>query len=146
MRKETKAQREELRAIAATHKGLLRPKDIVDFARNPATALHARFCWDNTRAAELYRLWQAQQTIRVWVEVINEYREPVRAFVSVMDDRIAQGGGYRTLSNVLSDSLMRRRFLRQALDSLKEWERRYQQLKELAPIFAARARLSKKIR
>jgi hypothetical protein len=37
------AWREELALIANKHGGKLRPEDVVEFAKDPATALHSKF-------------------------------------------------------------------------------------------------------
>ena len=57
-------QLEALKAIAARDGGLLRPAAVVEAARDESSPLHGAFCWDDTKAAELYRLDQAQRLIR----------------------------------------------------------------------------------
>ena len=47
-----------MKQIADAHGGKLRPKDVVEFARNPATALHECFEWDDKKAAVQGRLWE----------------------------------------------------------------------------------------
>jgi hypothetical protein len=62
---------ENLEDIRNQHDGKLRPVDVVEAAR-PATApLHPLFTWDNKKAAEEYRLWQAREVIR---EVVVEIK------------------------------------------------------------------------
>ena len=63
---------ENLETIREGNDGKLRPVDVVDAAR-PATApLHPLFTWDNKKAAEEHRLWQARQLIReVEVEIMG---------------------------------------------------------------------------
>lgn len=128
---------EELRQIAARHNGLLRPEDVVEFAKDEETALHSRFQWDDDKAAQEYRLWQAREIIRVSVILLPNTSEPVRAFVSLKADRSKDAGGYRTIQNVMTDTEMREQLLEQALDDLEYFTRKYQQLKELAPVFDA---------
>jgi hypothetical protein len=45
----------ELRQIEQKAGGVLQPESVVDFARNPKTALHGAFTWDDTEAARKYR-------------------------------------------------------------------------------------------
>ena len=49
--------REELDRIKKSNEeGLLKAEEVVEFARNPTTALHDRFTWDDSAAARQYRL------------------------------------------------------------------------------------------
>lgn len=125
----------ELKRLAREHGGLLRPKDVVNAARTPRSPLHARFEWDDTVAAEEYRLWQARQLMRVVVEVVPETNEPVEVFVSLTTDR--RDGGYRVQLEVLSDAEMREQLLKDALAELMLFRRKYSRLKELSEIFSA---------
>lgn len=45
----------ELNSIRRKHNNVLRPRDVVEFARNPKTALHHEFEWNDTAAAMYYR-------------------------------------------------------------------------------------------
>jgi len=68
--------KEELEAIAAG--GVLYPADVVEAARNPNSAMHSQFEWDDSEAAEAYRLQQARALIRrVKVNVIRSDQEVV---------------------------------------------------------------------
>jgi len=53
---------EELRKI---HGGVLRPKDVLEFARNPKTHLHQCFGWDDAEVIRRWLLRQARQLVRV---------------------------------------------------------------------------------
>ena len=67
--------------------GHLTPEAVVEKARNPNTALHAMFEWDDGEAAEQYRLLQARGLIRRVVVHVTRPTETetvtVRAFVNV---------------------------------------------------------------
>jgi hypothetical protein len=129
-------QARELESIRATHGGLLKPEDVVDFAKNPQTALHSAFVWDDTEAAAKYRLDQARQVIRLVVTIIGDSPEPVRAFVSIPSDRVS-GGGYRSMADVVSDSSRRAEMLREALERLLSVKRKYAHLQALQPVYDA---------
>lgn len=127
--------KQELEALAESSNGLLLPETVVEFAKDPTTALHNRFEWDDTEAAQKYRIWQARQLIKVTVNILpNESETEYKMFVSLKPDRY-NGGGYRTLVGVMSDEAMRRQLLTQAHNDFKMWQKKYQQLKELAPVF-----------
>jgi len=126
---------DELRAIEERD-GILQPKAVVEFARNPETELHSRFEWDNEKAGDSHRLWQARQLISVQVTYLKSKSDNVEspAFVSLVCDRNAQGG-YRSIANVLSDDDLREKMLRDARRDLNIFKRRYQNLVELANVF-----------
>lgn len=127
----------ELQNIAAENDNILNPRDVVEFARNPETALHSQFEWNDSAAAEEYRLWQARQIIRVTVTMeAPENDPPRRVFVSMMGDRNADGG-YRLLRDVLSDDDMRARLLMEAKAEMVTFRKKYAQLSELAKVFSA---------
>lgn len=128
--------KQELEALAEANNGLLKPEAVVEFAKDPNTALHSRFEWDDTEAAKAYRLYQARQIIRVSVSVLpNENETEYRVFVSLKNDR-SNGGGYRPMVEVMTNDEMRRQLLSQAHNDFKMWQKKYNQLKELAPVFA----------
>lgn len=116
--------------------GLIRPADVVEAARSPDSVLHDYFTWDDGEAAEKWRLEEARRLIRVVVvKQVNE-AEPVRAFVSLSTDRIA-GGGYRAIAEVLDDEELNERMLQDALDELGSFQRKYERLAALKPVFRA---------
>lgn len=128
----------ELQHIAAVNDGVLQARAVVEFARNPETALHARFEWDDTKAGESYRLFQARNLIRVSVQWLGiDTPKRIRAFVSLRDDRKQDGGGYRTTVNVMTDTDRRAHLLAEALMELQGFRRKYAELSELAQVFGA---------
>ncbi len=128
---------DELEAIRVAHEGILRAEDVVQYAANPRTLLHNKFEWDDGEAAKLYRLEQARQIIRVSVVLLPGSTEPVRAFVSLKSDREESGGGYRSLPEVINDSGRRNQMLNDARADAEVFRRKYETLKEIAPIITA---------
>ncbi|MBR0693608.1 hypothetical protein [Bradyrhizobium lablabi] len=88
----------------------LHPEKVVEFARSPNTALHAKFDWDDAHVAHLYRLWQARQIIRVNVKLLDRgdgQKVNIRAYVSLANE--ADGAdGYIQTKVVLADQDKRR--------------------------------------
>lgn len=139
----SKAKYNELMGLRK--RGVLKPEDIVEFARSPKTALHSSFEWDDTKAGHEYRLWQARQLI-VSVKIkVQGVPEPVQAFVSLKSDR-GKSGGYRELATVLGKKEQRDQLLQQALEDFEYWQERYQTLNELVPVFSAAEPIIKKRR
>ena len=126
----------ELETIRHKHDGLLRAEDVVEFARNPRTVLHTKFTWDNTEAAERFRLMQARQVIRVHVKIYPREKQKVRAYVSMLKDR-AQGGGYRATDEVMRIEALREQLLYQAHREMRAFMSRYEHLEELAGVIAS---------
>lgn len=131
---------DELKRIAQENDGVLKAEAVVEAARPPDSPLHGSFTWDNSEAAERWRLHQARNLIRVSVEYLNvPDSEPVKvsSFVSLTPDREQEGGGYRLMVNVMSRKDTRAQLLEDALAELKSFEDKYAGLKELAEIFEA---------
>lgn len=133
--------REELDEIMKVNGGFLDPAKVVKYAEDPNTALHTRFTWDDTAAAQQYRLWQARQVIRLEFQVVagsNGAQREVRAFVSLVDGRRGdEDRGYRGIIEVLSDEDLRVKLLNEAKAEMNTFRRKYGLLSELAKVFAA---------
>jgi hypothetical protein len=131
----------ELRRIANENEGILKPEAVVDAARPKDSPLHDQFDWNNSEAAQKWRLHQARNLIRVTVEWLNVpgKDEPVeiRPFVSLTPDRKSEGGGYRETLVVLRSKESREQLLADALAELDAMEQKYAVLHELAEVFAA---------
>ena len=70
------AIKEELEAIMVG--GVLSPANVIEAARDPNSAMHGQFEWDDSEAAQAYRLQQARALIRrVKVNVVRSDQEVV---------------------------------------------------------------------
>ncbi len=134
--KKTAAIARELRRIAKSNGGLLLPAKVVEAARPKSSPLHSSFEWDDTEAAENYRLWQARQLIRVVVEQVPGMSGSTEVFVSLSKDRF-DGKGYRVVAEVCKDEDLRAQMLEDALTELEIFKLKYRRLKELTVIFEA---------
>jgi hypothetical protein len=128
---------ERLEAIRVAHGGDLHPADVVEDARADASPLHPLFQWDDNIAAEEYRKEQARHIIR-HITVVFE-RPPakaktVRAFVSIQRQ---EETAYTSVQEAMSHADLRAQVVKQAWRELQGWRQRYQDLQELASIFAA---------
>jgi len=146
---------EELLLIRDSNGGLISPRKVLDYARDPQTSLHRKFEWDDTRAAEDYRLWQARKIIRLELVVLGKDEKgqtiivsrieseedgsgghEVRAYVSLTSDRAGDdSGGYRSLVDVLSDESYREQMLESAKKDMTIFKRKYQVLSQLSRVF-----------
>jgi hypothetical protein len=140
------AVRRELERVKTAGRGMLKPKAVVDAARPARNPLHSLFQWDDTKAAEEYRLWQAREIITYVLTVVTAPggNVEVQAYVSLRRDRGAPGGGYRDISAVMANKQMRHELLMEAERDFETWHNRYILLRELVPVFEAMARVRKK--
>jgi len=133
MAEKSKTVASELEAIRKKAGGVLRPGDVVEFAEDPASALHSRFEWNDGVAAHQHRLWQAR-TIIARVTIITNNNEPVqvRAYVSLKADRGKDG--YRATVDVLRDEDRRAEMLEELCAELRQLRRKYASLKEIVSL------------
>lgn len=132
------ARRAEMEALFQQNQGTLTPRQVLEYASNPETALHTAFTWDDTEAADKYRVFEARALIRrtfVVMEVpgSNEERR-VHMAISLPQDR--GGVGYRLMSNALGDPELRDQMIRAAMRELQSFRKKYAELQELAQVFA----------
>lgn len=88
------AIREELETLITG--GVIYPVDVVNAARNPNSAMHSQFEWDDGEAAEAWRLQQARTLIRrVKVNVVRT-DDAVVHIPSFIRATNSTGGYYQT--------------------------------------------------
>jgi hypothetical protein len=131
---------EELRSLGES----VTPEEVVMFASNPDTALHSKFCWDDSIAAHAYRLQQARQLVRVYIQVMDTGRgreEPVRMFVST--PATDEGPrGYKLTKEVLQTKESRHTLVIAQLERIASILRSYP-LPELQPVLTVVNKLRK---
>lgn len=119
--------------------GLITPPIVLADAKNPKSPLHSFFEWDDTKAAEKWRLEQAGYLIRhISIEVLkNGKQEDVRYFFSVAADNSTTSepkAVYVSLDTILSEPDKRAEVIAYAKRELVNWSERYKQYSELSDI------------
>lgn len=133
-----KRQFEELAEVERNNKDEdLLAAEVVAFASDPDTALHAQFEWDDSAAAHQHRLWQARKIIKVYVEYEPNVKADVSVWVSVPSHRARPGGGYSRRKKAMADPKACEELLADALRKLQHIRREYHMLKKLANVFSA---------
>lgn len=130
---------QELEKVRAECRGVLKPKLVVAAARNPKSALHSKFEWNNGKAADAYRLIQAASLIRSVTFLPGDGDDPIRAYVSLSSDRLSKAG-FRAMVDVLSDADLLKRLIADAREELAAFTQRYDRLRKVAKfrsVFAA---------
>lgn len=121
--------------------GTLNKFILLDSSRDKDALLHGCFEWNDSKAAEAYRLDQAQHFISniVCVMAESEEKEPMqfRAFVNVADQAHSEKGSFVPIVEALSQEGYRQIVLKNALSELKTFKEKYSQFKELAKVFTA---------
>lgn len=133
----------EIDEISRKNDGFLTPDAIVEHARNPASSLHNRFDWDDSSAAQKYRLQQARGLIRsITVTVVRQPSEPktiriqtTRAYQSLPSQRGSKG--YEKVTQIMPNNNKRNELLATVLKEMISYRNRYADLSELGDIWAA---------
>jgi len=120
----------ELKAIEREN-GILEPEAVVKAAKIKSSPLHEFFIWDDTIAAQEYRLEQARGLIRaVIVEVKVENKSyKVRAYYNVTDE--TEPRAYRAVSEITANQAHLDRVVERAWTELEAWQARYDNLAAL---------------
>ena len=113
------------------------PRQVLDRARNKRTELHKCFDWDDSVAAEKYRLEQARDVLRKLIvvkrEVDNDEREPIQ-FRVMMKNENTQNSTYKQTIFMVKDENEYQKLLEQARRELHVFKQKYSCLSELANI------------
>ena len=127
----------ELERIRAKHDGVLNPADVAEESRDESAVLHNEFEWDDAKAADAYRYYQARHIIANVVVVqepeadMENPRPPIRAYVSVENRK------FEPIKNVLVVEDKRNALLERAKDEMRWFMVKYETLTELAGVFDA---------
>ena len=121
----------ELKKIKAKNKyHILMPEDVVEAATDKKSVLHNLFTWDDTSAAKEYRLWQARQLVaKVRIKIEDDGTEKIyyHCKVSINNERVE---GYVDKKD-FNDKDIYFAVLKEAVVSLRYWQKKYHELKEL---------------
>ena len=107
---------------------------ILDKARDESTELHKCFDWNDTTAAEKWRMHQARNVVCSLVirEQAETPKPEVRVFYKTDND-----SGYKPTVLIMQDKDEYQKLLARALAELSSFKAKYQTLAELEGVFAA---------
>ena len=120
--------------------GELTPELVVKKATPKNALLHPCFEWDNTVAAEQYRISQARYMLRS-IEVVVEKSDDsdetleIRAFHNVNNDE--DESVYVTLQQARDNPIYWEQIKDKALAEINLWKQKYKDIKEFEVIFSA---------
>ena len=117
----------------------VKPEQVLDKAKDKGSELHKCFDWNNSTAAEKYRLIQARDVIRHLIVVQknedDEQKEPVQ-FRVMLKNESSKDSGYKQTLVMVRDEDEYRKMLDQAYKELHAFKQKYSCLTELADILA----------
>jgi hypothetical protein len=142
-----------IQSLAERNGGTLTPEIVLENARKKASPLHSFFCWDDTKAANEYRLAQAAHLIR---RVRVTYTTPdnvtvrIRAYCNVVepkpegeeidpDEPLTPGrerGIYVSVQDAMHVSDYREQILAQCRRDVETFRRKYTAIQEVEKIIA----------
>lgn len=133
----------QMRKIRETH-GLLTPSLVVEAAKDPESPLHRYFEWDDTAAANKYRLAQARQLIgRVRIDMgSSEKPEMVRVFASVVEDNQRS---YKSVTEIRSSAELTQQVLEQASADIRSFQKRYERFDGLFKVTEAANKIAEEL-
>ncbi len=109
------------------------PQEVLERARNENSELHKCFEWDDSVAAEKYRLQQAGNVIRMLVFAPKkECEQPVRVFQITSTKNT-----YKPTKQFLVQENEYQQLLKRAKNELESFKRKYHSLSELEAVFEA---------
>ena len=128
--------------------GSVTRENFLDASRPQDAPTHDLFEWDDSKAAELYRLRQSGEVImHIAIKVVSPKTaepETIRGFVNVFD-RDAQQSKYVNFNTAMADEEMRKIVLKNAYKELVCFQNKYKQYSEFLPVFEAMAEVKESI-
>lgn len=119
-------------------RGELSAENLVEISRPEDAPLHDEFEWDDSIAAEKYRNAQAGAVIR-HLTVSVESKAPTRAYFHIEVKQPC----YESVHAIIQNEDKYAALLKQALRELEAFQRKYNTLTELKPVFDAITLLEK---
>lgn len=117
----------------------VKPEQVVAKAKDEDSELHKCFDWNDTSAAEKYRLFQAKQVINHLIVIKRDVEEPEKEpiqFRVMLKNEKSYDSGYKQTIVMVRDEDEYRKMLEQAYAELKAFKKKYACLSELSDILA----------
>ena len=109
------------------------PQIIVDYAEaHPKSELHKCFTWDDTKAANEWRKYEARQVVRLLVFKDDSEEEPTKIRVL---QKVSEG--YKPVTQIVRNEDEYKELLKRAKAELSAFRQRYKTLVELESVLEA---------
>lgn len=124
--------------------GKLTPKELVEAARDVDSPLHNEFEWNDTKAAQKYREWQARYIISsIELEITNVPNEPTEVELEITDSKPSSvkfyhsldndGTGYENVFTISEDEEKTKRLLENCKKDIGSFRVKYDTLRSTLP-------------
>lgn len=119
--------------LSKTEEGLT-ARSLLEANKPKSAPLHSEYEWNNEKAADEWRLHQSRHFINSLsiVTTVKEKETPVRAFFIT-----TEANKYEPITAIVQEENKYNSLLSTALSELKAFERKYNTLTELTPVFEA---------
>jgi hypothetical protein len=121
--------------------GHLTPEIVVNTAKNPKSPLHSYFEWNDSKAADAWRIEQASHLIRhVKIKMVTSKGEeiPIRAYYNIAseqdEEEPVKNRIYVSFNDVKNDKNRREQVIQYAWRELQFWKQRYKIYREFEKI------------
>ena len=117
--------------------GVVTKESFLEESRPKKSPTHKLFEWDDSVAAEKFRLHQSAMAIRDIVVTIvksEEEQQKTPAFVNVVSG-LSNKAEYKSIGVAMMDEDERSAILENAFEEFKRFEEKYKSLKELSNVF-----------
>lgn len=122
---------EEIFSIGET----VTPRQILEKARDESAELHRCFEWDDSVAAEKYRISQAQDILRFLIIQRKDEKKnegtPMRVFYN-----LEPSGGYKPTEIIFQNPDEYEKLLKRAMSEFEAFRAKYKALSEFREVFA----------
>lgn len=115
--------------------GNITAKSFLDESRPEDIPTHSMFEWNDTIAAEKYRLSQSTKIINQLEITVEDVGEAYTGFVNIEIKSPTETAEFVNIGKALTDEEYRHRVLANALGELKAFKRKYGRYTELCDIF-----------
>lgn len=128
--------------------GQVTSKSLLDAGRPEESALHSLFEWDDSKAAELYRLRQATEVItHIHIVIDEKPNTPYRAYVNIQESSgQTERGRFINVRSAMENEETRRIVLNMAISEAKRFAQKYANYKELSEVFDAIDRVTERMK
>ena len=113
------------------------PLQVLDRAKDKSSELHKCFDWNNSVAADKWRLYQARSVLNHLIvvkrEVDDAEQEPIQFRVMMKNDR-SESSAYKQTIVMVKDEDEYKKLLEQAYSELHAFKQKYKCLSELSAI------------
>ena len=122
--------------LAIEKKDELTAESLLEKAKENNSSLHDFFEWDDTAAAEKWRMVQARNVINEVRVIVNDTE--MYAFESVRINAVTEETSereYKPIVEILNNDDYKAQLVNRAMSEIEHWQKRYEQINELSPIF-----------